>query len=819
MLAVHSTKKRDLIGAILLALIACWCLGGSAAANPLEIYGAAIFRLDEPSSFQEGCFPPCLCPIMLQRPVAGTLRLVDQGATSAGIYVYAVQDVNWRFVTNDGTDQFVTGSGKYTVGSPDAITVVQHRLELDLKVGNDGLQHYDSGWIPIGDMSRLDIAVSINGMFCWDRAFFLNATRLPPEAVTPYFLAKGSTYQHGCWDPCDCLLEEPRPLLGDFGLLPLPENDTWYEEYAVVGFNAQAASSAVNQVIPIRGSGFYWIGGDFALTHRLALELFVGQSGPIHFDSGWIVGGSAFPSIDIFVSVNGMVCLDTILHVVGEPAIGNATCGGIGGLPCPEGFFCKLPVGACCCDYQGLCAFQPGACPEVWDPVCGCDGMTYGNECEADRVGVTIAHYGPCTSVCGRPDDRPCPSGQFCEFPVGACNPMGQSGVCTPTGQLCPAVWDPVCGCDGTTYGNSCEADQAGVTIQHPGPCITQPCSATRNLSTDDLSYCPGDTFKVQIRLKPLNSTQAIGVEDRPPVGWIVSNISHGGVWDTVNGKVKWGPLFPPFPEELSYDVATTIAANVSSCFTGAISMDGITQAICGDTCVHPFCCPRLAADEPQPDCNLCPVGDCLTCDAGICEDGRVSLCEVIGYACAWLRGCNDDMSGMTRAAYIWRSGECYCWNAAAAQWYPTVCTYNVPGCCTDHTTDGALRELEPFGYGRAFVDVESIETVPRAKQPTVEIPISIEPSAGTSAVALEIKVPRGWEASVVSDGGVWDPVLRKVKWGPYFDDAARSVTVFLRRQSPPTDAKTRDSRRPFPVHQLTGTVSFDGWNHPIAIE
>jgi hypothetical protein len=41
-------------------------------------------------------------------------------------------------------------------------------------------------------------------------------------------------------------------------------------------------------------------------------------------------------------------------------------------------------------------------------------------------------------------------------------------------------------------------------------------------------------------------------------------------------------------------------------------------------------------------------VGDCTTCTTGACADGQVSMCELVGYACAWMRGCNDDLAGMT---------------------------------------------------------------------------------------------------------------------------------------------------------------------------
>lgn len=77
------------------------------------------------------------------------------------------------------------------------------------------------------------------------------------------------------------------------------------------------------------------------------------------------------------------------------------------------------------------------------------------------------------SDVQGCKDNYECGKNEFCKKAVGDCNGIGQ---CAEIPIACITLWDPQCGCDGKTYGNSCNADAAGVNIAHVGECRDTSC-------------------------------------------------------------------------------------------------------------------------------------------------------------------------------------------------------------------------------------------------------------------------------------------------------------------------------------------------------
>ncbi|MFM7728440.1 MAG: Kazal-type serine protease inhibitor domain-containing protein, partial [Flavobacteriales bacterium] len=161
---------------------------------------------------------------------------------------------------------------------------------------------------------------------------------------------------------------------------------------------------------------------------------------------------------------------------------------------------CGNPLTDCINQWQIEQGYLVVCAPDV-DPVCGCNGVEYSNACSAFYYGgvtsytSTLCFLNDCLRIPSSIDFGDCamPLGwarleQGCSM-LSGCSYTGQNGfnysnmfftseedclaecgsttICVDSTQIdvsvmCPAVYEPVCGCNDITYNNSCEATYYG---------------------------------------------------------------------------------------------------------------------------------------------------------------------------------------------------------------------------------------------------------------------------------------------------------------------------------------------------------------------
>ncbi|XP_067005728.2 agrin-like [Anabrus simplex] len=125
----------------------------------------------------------------------------------------------------------------------------------------------------------------------------------------------------------------------------------------------------------------------------------------------------------------------------------TGACGGMG--PCSTH---SCDFGALCVERAGLPLCECPVCPAEFDPVCGSDGISYGNECKLrleacqHRRDISILYKGLCNGC----ESRKCDYYAICES-----DGSGTAKCVCP--ETCVDVRAPVCGTDGNTYKSECE--------------------------------------------------------------------------------------------------------------------------------------------------------------------------------------------------------------------------------------------------------------------------------------------------------------------------------------------------------------------------
>lgn len=183
----------------------------------------------------------------------------------------------------------------------------------------------------------------------------------------------------------------------------------------------------------------------------------------------------------------------------GECGGTGVACGARAGDTCADDEYCEFPLELMCgaADGEGVCRPRPEVCEDVYEPVCGCDGVTYGNSCEAAAQGTGVTALGPCQTdpgFCGGIAGFTCDAkGEYCNFPIETqCGSGDQAGSCDPIPEACDDNYEPVCGCDGVTYSNACQAAMASQSVAAEGECAADPgfCGGLAGVPCAEGEFC-----------------------------------------------------------------------------------------------------------------------------------------------------------------------------------------------------------------------------------------------------------------------------------------------------------------------------------------
>jgi len=282
-----------------------------------------VYRLGEATTYQEGCVSPCLCPIRFSTGVEGTFVLGPFLDTGSGALA-TVDHVNWYVSVSNDKESRVTGGGVLRASEGAAGFSITAELELSIDSG-EPLTFISEPTPATPDLDELAFEISLNDAFCYDIAFSIAATAVPADQVVPYRLLPASFFQQGCFDICECLVEQARSASGILELVLLEDLGTVHM-YAVARAAVTVEPLSIgNEILELDGVGRYEVIDGYAGPIH-SLELFLADQSDLveRYFSELANTDFGFPesfTVTIGTGLGDQDCFERFLHlevVVGE---------------------------------------------------------------------------------------------------------------------------------------------------------------------------------------------------------------------------------------------------------------------------------------------------------------------------------------------------------------------------------------------------------------------------------------------------------------------------------------------------------------------
>ncbi len=287
--------------------------------------------------------------------------------------------------------------------------------------------------------------------------------------------------------------------------------------------------------------------------------------------------------------------------------------------------------------------------------------------------------------------------------------------------------------------------------------------------------FTPQVAFSVSLTVAPDAGTRVQAIEETPPSGWTVGDLSHGGAWDAAAGKIKWGPFTDATPRVLSYRLTPSAGAVGRHAFAGQARFDAALVVVGGVRATDKF---PGTLTRVLPADYLPGVPFPVTLAAAPFADVTAWAVEELvpeGWAVSNITGGGG--FDATNRKVKWGPffdavprtlGYVVTSPAASRSEAGLVASARFDGAVL---TDTAQLPVRPSRLAR---------TMPDAYRPGVAVSVGITaaPAPFVRTYALEETLPTGWTPTAITAGGAWDAANRKIKWGPFADAEPTSRTV-----------------------------------------